>query len=246
MCELADTNGAPSEALAFAAVMDQDHNGRIRGPMNQALRALVKGVKVPAVMIGVQVRNDGEAETRLQHAIGQINSQYGTCLSTSPFEPENGLRITTIQDGRKNFYGSFEPGERIAYTVAGNWMILSSNTSSLKKLMTQRTGGKKAWELGSSSSATASAWVNLDGLGKTLKTAAGAAKLATMLDASTEISATREALDQAGLIAAILRELKQAQLTADSSRPGFRMNLVVGALSVAPKTIKEPPNPDSL
>ncbi|MEI6563434.1 MAG: hypothetical protein WCO42_03895 [bacterium] len=227
--ELADTNNAPSHALAFTAILDQDHNGRIRGPMGQKLRALVKGVKVPTVLVGFQVRDEADADSRIRHAVEQLNSRYGLSLATSLFESENGLRLTSIQENRKNFYGSFEPGERAAYAVTGNWLILASNASSLKKLLTQPANGKTIWEVAPSSSASASGWANLNGIGQTLKTTAGVAKLAALFDASSEAPATRETLDQVGIAAAILRELNQAQMTVNASQTGFQLKLVIGS-----------------
>jgi hypothetical protein len=74
----------------------------------------------------------------------------------------------------------------------------------------------------------ASAWANLDGVGQTLKNVAGVAKLAAMLDSSSESQPWREVLDQSGAITGVLRELKQARLTMQSVPGGFRLNLVIG------------------
>jgi len=139
----------------------------------------------------------------------------------------SGLGLTLIQYSRKGFYGSFESVERVAYAVRGNWLLIASNGSILKNLLSQPTAaGKNDWRLADMS--TASTWANLSGIGQTLKNAAGVAKLATLLDSSSGSQTLREKLDQAGTAAAVLRELGQANLTVRSSDTGFQLKLVIG------------------
>jgi len=227
--ELADDNGVPTNALAFIALLDQEHNGRVRGPINKNLRGLIKGVKAPTLLLGMEVQNDAEADKRISQALDKLNSLYGMELQAAPFEPESGLRMSLIQDARKSFYGSFEPEERVAYAVRGNWLIIASNGAILKKLLSQQdSDGKNGWVLDPASQSTASAWANLNGIGQTLKNAAGLAKLATLLDSSNGSQAMREKMDRAGTVAAILRELGQANLTVHSSPSGFQLTMMIG------------------
>jgi len=228
--ELADTNGAPTNALAFLALLDQNHNGRIRGPINKNLRGLIKGVKAPTLLLGLQVQSDAEADKRIGQTLTKLNSQYGMELIAGPFEPDSGLRITSIQDNRKSFYNSFDPEERVAYTVRGNWLLLASNGAILKKLLSGQptTEGPNDSKLDPASMPTAIAWANLNGIGQTVKNAVGLAKLATLLDSSNGSHALREKLDQAGSVAAVLRELGQANLTMQSSTTGIQLKLIIG------------------
>lgn len=227
--ELADDAGTPAHALAFVALLDQDHNGRIRGPINKNLRGLIKGVKAPTILMGLQVQTDAEADKRIGQTLAKLNSQYGLELMAGPFEPESGLRITSIQDVRKSFYNSFESEERVAYVVRGNWLIIASNGAILKKLLTQQPAeGKNNWKLDPVTLPAAAVWANLNGIGQTLKNAAGVAKLAAMLDTSEGSQTLHEKLDQAGTVAAVLRELGQANLSVHSTDTGFKLELVVG------------------
>lgn len=227
--ELAATNETPAHALAFIALLDQDHNGRVRGPINKNLRALIKGVKAPTVLIGLQIQSDAEADKRIGQTLEKLNSQFGTGLVAGPFEPGGGLRITSIRDAGKSFYGSFEPEEQAAYVVRGNWLILASNGAILKRLLTHPiTENKNDWKLDPVALPSASAWANLNGIGQTLKNAAGLAKLATLLDSSNGSQALREKLDLAGTVAAVLRELNQANLTIHPTATGFQLKFVIG------------------
>ncbi len=228
--ELADPSGAPSNALAFFALLDQDHNGRIRGPINKNLRGLIKGVKAPTLLLGMQIKSDAEADERVAQTLSKLNSQFGMELTAGPFEPENGLRITSIYDARKSFYASFEPEERVAYSVRGNWLLLASNGAILKKMLSEPAAeGKSSWTIDPAAEPAATAWANLNGIGQTVKNIAGVAKLVTMLNSSNGSQALREQLDQAGAVALVLRELDQAKLTMHSSPQGYRLKLEIGA-----------------
>lgn len=228
--EFANSTDAPTNALAFVALLDQDHYGRVRGPMNKTMKALMsKGVKVPTLLAGLQVKSDAEADKRINQMLAKLNSQYGLELVAGPFEPESGLRMTSIQDARKSFYGSFELQERVAYAARGNWLILASNGSILKKILSQPPReGKSEWTLDATEMPAATAWANLNGIAQTLKNAVAIAKLGTMLDSSEKSQSRRTILDQAGLATAVLRELDQANLTVQSAPTGFQVKLVIG------------------
>lgn len=227
--EIFEQTGSPSNALAFIALLDQAHNGRVRGPINKNLRGLIKGVKAPTLLLGLQIESDAEADKRIEQVLAKLNSQYGRELMAVPFEPESGLRMTSIQDGRKGFYASFEPEERAAYTVRDKWLLIASNGAILKKLLSQQEpDGKNFWTFDPSADITAGAWANLNGIGQTLKNVSGLAKLATMLDSSSNSQVLRDQLDQVGAIATVLRELGQANLTLKSTATGFRFNFKIG------------------
>ncbi len=227
--DLIAPNGATPQAYVFAALLDQNHSGRIRGPINKNLRGLIKGVKAPTLLVGLPIQSDAEADKRIGQALEKLNSQYGTALVAGPYEPDSGLRITSILDNRKSFYGSFEPEERVAYAVRGNWLLLASNGGILGKFLNQpATEEKINLKLDSTPAPTAMAWANLNGIGQTVKNVAGLAKLATLLDSSDRSQALRGKMDQAGKVAAVLRELGQANLTMDSSTTGVHLKLIIG------------------
>ena len=228
---LTDASNTPTNALAFVALLDQDHNGRIRGPINKNLRGLIKGVKAPTLLLGIQVKDDAEADKRINQSLAMLNSQFGLELSAGPYAPDGSLRMTSIQGKRNSFYGTFEPEECVAYTVRDNWLILASNGTILQKLLSQPSAsGLNDWKLDGGLPPTAIAWANLNGVGLTLKNAAGVAKLATLLDSSEKSKTLRSQLDQAGIVASVLRELKEAKMTLQAGNNGFRLKLMIGDL----------------
>lgn len=232
--EFVTTDTAPPDALAFVALLDQKHYGRVRGPMNKTMKALLsKGVKVPTLLIGMQIQSDAEADKRINQMLARLNSQYGMDLVAGPFDRESGLRMTSIGDARKSFYGSFEADERVAYAARGNWFIIASNGSILKMLLSQESSeGNSEWPGASDATSDAMAWAHFDGIGQTIKNGIALAKLGTMLDSSEKEESRRAMLDQAGWMTAVLTELHRAELTMKSTPMGLRARLVIGREAV--------------
>ncbi|MEI6789193.1 MAG: hypothetical protein WCL49_12015 [bacterium] len=225
---LFDTQDAPTNALAFVALLDQQHNGRLRGPMGSTLRAFMKGVKTPTLLLGIQVGGGDAADTRVQHAIALLNSQYNLSLVLRPISMENGTVLTLIEESRKNFYGSFEPDECVAYTVLGDWLILSSNASVLKTLVPPAHQGNPAWGSLSRPGPSALGWINLESIAPTVKNAAGVMKLATLFSSSEQSVIIRDTLNQAGIWADVLRVLDQAKFTINARDSEVEARLVIG------------------
>ena len=225
---LLDPQGTPSDALAFVALLDQQHNGRLRGPMGSTIRAFVKGVKTPTLLLGIQAGNRDVADSRIQQAITRLNSQYNLSLVLRSITMENGTELTLIEESRKSFYGSFEPDERVAYTVSGDWLILSSNASVLKTLIPPTHQGNPAWGSPSKSGPCGLGWINLESIAPTVKNAAGVLKLATLFSSSDQSEKMRDILNQTGVLADILRTLGQAKITINSQDSGIEARLVIG------------------
>ncbi len=226
---LFDPAGAPPDALAYLALLDNDHNGRLRGPMGATLRALIKGVKTPTLLLGIQVGSQEEADRRIGRIISQLNSQYNSGLTTRPIESENGSRLTLIEETRKkSFYGSFESGERVGYVMADDWLLLASNSSVLSKLIGAPPSGAAPWGSMLSDSPTALAWGNLESLAPTVRNIAGVLKLGTLMNSSDDSKGIREILDQAGICANVLGTFGQASASSVSSNGLTRISLTIG------------------
>lgn len=225
---LFDTHGATSNALAFVALLDQDHNGRLRGPMGATLRGFIKGVKTPTLLVGLQVGSQEAADIRIKQVINTLNSQYNLSLALHQINTEEGTGITLIEETRKSFYGSFEPDERIAYAMSGDWLILASNAAVLRRVMAPSPEGVPAWGPLSSPGPCALGWVNLASIAPTVKNAAGVMKLATLFSSSAQAATIRESLNQAGIWTDVLRTLGQAKITLDATGPTLHTKMVIG------------------
>lgn len=226
--QLAGTNGVDPEALAFLALLDQNHNGRLRGPLGSSLGALIKGVKTPTLLIGMQLGSASEANARVQTVIGELNSRYDYTLKTAPWEAAGDTGITLIEELRKNFYGSFEPGERVAYAMADDWFILASNAQVLKQLLESTPNVAPPVIESSGANPSAITHLQLDSLSQTVKTMAGVLKLAALFNTSQEVVQARDSLNQAGTWANVLGSFGEAHATMSTSGTVFKIQVVIG------------------
>lgn len=224
--QLADNTEAPPNALAFAAVLNQDYNGRLRGPLGSTLRAFVKGVKTPTLLAGIQIGNEAVSRERIQQLLTRINSQYQVNLSAAPSEDSGSPRITLIQDSGHSFYGMFEPEERIAYATAEGWLILASNATVLRKLLNDRPPPSPASAAGYGE-ASAIARVRLEGISQTVRNTAGVLKLATLFNSSANSPQLRDQLNNVGRWADVLHTLGEAQATMETTNAMCRVHLLI-------------------
>lgn len=224
--EFTEPGNAAQDAAAFIAILDSKHNGRLRGPLGGALRAFIKGVKTPTLLVGLQVGTREEADTRMRRLIDQLNRRYALAL-VSKEEPElNGL--VTIQQPGKSFYGSFETGERIASTTVEGWLILASNAAVLKQILETPDTQQPQIPVPDPSGPAALAHIQLDSLSQTVRNVAGVLKLAALFTGSPEMAAARGTLDQAGTWADVLQKLEEANFSVRTSGDVFNARMEIG------------------
>lgn len=227
--EFTEPGNAAPDAAAFIALLDPKHNGRLRGPLGGTLRAFIKGVKTPTLMIGMQVGNREEADTRIRRLIDQLNRRYALALVSTVESELNGL--ATIQQPGKTFYGSFEPGECIAFTTVDGWLVLASNASVLKQILEAPDHQKPQTPISDTSGPAALAHIQFDSLSQTVRTVAGVLKLASLFAGSPEMTAARGTLDRAGTWADVLQKLEEANISVRTSGDIFKARMEIGKAS---------------
>jgi hypothetical protein len=227
--QLTDTHEAPTNALAFLALLNREHSGRIRGALGKSVAALVgKGLRVPTLVIGVQVRDANEGSARINRMVEVLNSRYGWSLAARTVESA-GRPITLIAETRNNVYGKFEPDEQVAYTMLDNWLILASNAAMLQRLLNRPPQtGEETWARPSASDASASAWVDLNRCGKTLKEALAATQLAMMVGGSEGSTTTGTTLDAAREWIERVQVLEQATASMTTTGAVSKMSVIIG------------------
>lgn len=195
-----------TNAMVFAAILNRAHCGRIRGPLGDSLTPFLKGLRVPTLVVGLQVQDAGEASRRVMESLDCINSRYGLGLIPHPVGA-SGTTITLIEESRKNLYGRFEPDERVAWTFRDGWMIFGSNASMLKQLLSVSSAATNTASapavvfpaLAPGGTADASLWLNTPETSRLFKDAISAVTLSLLIRNPEGTQETRRRLDTAKL-----------------------------------------------
>ncbi len=224
----------PSNAVAMAAILDQQHCSRIRGPLGPTLGQLMKGLKVPTLILGYEVGSPDEADARMGRALDQINVRYNAGLIQHPV-PAGSRTLTLIEETRSGFYSKFEPDERVAYVVCDGWMFLCSNVAVLKKLLAagdnrgDEPAGPAAWLASATRSpSTAAAWIDLNAGAKTVKDLAGAAQLIALMVNAKDSVQLRKTLSGWRQAADLLKPFEVAEASVTCSNGLTRLTVVLG------------------
>jgi hypothetical protein len=229
--ELTDVRGAPTNALAFLALLNRDHSGRIRGALGKSVALLVgKGLRVPTLMVGLQLNDQREASTRINRMVAVINARYGSSLETRAVTIGE-REVTLIAESRNNFYGKFEPGEQVACAVVDRWLILSSNASILRRLLERdstKAGDEKGDDEHAGAEASAYAWADVNRLGKTMKEALAVTQLAMMAGNSPNSKDTQSSLETVREWIERAQHLEQVSVSMKSMGSGTQMDVVIG------------------
>jgi hypothetical protein len=225
-----DPQDAAPDALAFVAVLNRNHSGRIKAALGKSVSAFVgKGLRVPTILVGIQVRRASDAAGRMNRTLGALNSRYGLALTAQPTRIDE-ANVMTISDARKSFYGKFEPREQVAYTVQDDWMIIASNAEILGRLLNRSASSSDAPGGGMPvvSDVCAMAWVDLNGCGKTFKEAIAAGQLALMLNESGRSADVRRTLNAATEWIDRLQGFEEAAIAMKSAAGGTSLDLRLG------------------
>lgn len=181
--DLTGSRTAAPTSLAFIALLDRGHSGRVRGPFGKTLASLIKGLRTPALAAGWTAPNPQARKTGLQSALATLNTTYGFALAAQEVEGTAG-DLTLIESRGKDLYGKFEPEERIAGAASEGWFVMASHAGVLKRLLAERSsggGGVPDWEpLCRNPGTAAFLWADMRAADKTFKEALAATTLAML------------------------------------------------------------------
>lgn len=233
------TNSTPS--LAFVSILNREYSGRIRGPLGGTMAQFVKGLRVPTILLGVQVQDAEDASRRISSILDRLNSRYGLGLIAHPVHTPN-LDVTIIEESHKNIYKKFEPDERVAWAYSRGWMFLASNAAILKRLMAAATSAEASPADPRSASsppcailtttatpADASLWINAASTGQLIKDAVSAAMIALMVSDSDGSQTTREKLETVKQWAERAQAIRDISASANASNGVTRLNVTIRA-----------------
>jgi len=199
--------GAAEEACVFAGLFSGDYSGRILG------------LKVPTLMVGVEVKDPVRVPGMVEDMLDGLNAQYGWALiprrasvdghslQGTPDEALTEGGIVMLDSTREGIYGSLRPRERPAFTSKEGWLVFSSNMEALVKLVNRQTGGLRPVTAASDTNAkwfkgmaeregSAYAWLDLEPTSRALKNAMAVYSLVLMVQKAEGNAKTRESLER--------------------------------------------------
>ncbi len=204
-----------TNALAFAAILNREHCGRIRGPISDTLTPFLKGLRVPTLVFAIQATDSKEAASRIMKTLDRLNSRYGLGLIPHNLQTAAG-GLTLIEETRRNLYGRFEPDERIAWTFRDGWLIVFSNAAVLKRRLATPADDASlslpAWKT-LLEPADSAAWFNIPRTTRLFKDAIAAITLSLVFRNPEGTRETRAKLDVAGQWMSRLADLGEAATT---------------------------------
>ncbi|MFH1969772.1 MAG: hypothetical protein ABIJ53_05590, partial [Verrucomicrobiota bacterium] len=161
-----DTNG-----LVLALFTGEYGGGYGRKPLRMS---------IPALMAFTRVRRPDSVHRIISRELDLLNARYRLGLIQDPVPLTVGAQtIYTIEITSNNKLAALEAKDRPAYTLVGDWLIVSSQAGSLAKLMQrfQKLGNKTpptpaSWHgVMSAKNISGLIWLDLDAGGKTVQLA---------------------------------------------------------------------------
>lgn len=226
-----------TNALVFAAILDRNHCGRIRGPISDSLTPFLKGLRVPTLVLGIQATDAMDASRRLMQTLDTLNARFGLGLIPHNIQA-TGETITLIEETRKNLYGRFEPDERVAWMFRDGWVILFSNAAVLKRRLTappsETSPSSIRWDI-LTTNAEAMAWLNVNHTSRLLKDAISAITLSLLFRNPDGTRETRAKLDTAGKWMARFESVGQASSVVRSTNGWIILELDASSAPIAPQ-----------
>ena len=191
------------DARVALCLLSREYVARIRGPLGSGLASLVKGLKVPSLLVAVERAAGASAEPRIRSALDTLNGARHFGLVPHPVQFDGG-GLTMIDETQKNLYAQFEPEERISYAEADGWLLLCSNMSILRRLLTEHgaaaaqaeAGARATWALSGQPDAGTAVYAcgNLRGAARTVSDAISATLLVLLMRDAEGTQATRRQL----------------------------------------------------
>jgi hypothetical protein len=137
-------------------------------------------MSIPALMAFIRVRQPESIRRTIGRELDLINARHRLGLIQDPSPLTVGTQtIYTIEITSNNILATLEAEDRLAYTLVGDWLIVSSQAGSLAKLMQrfQKLGNETpltpvVWHgMMSAKNTSGLVWLDLDAGGKTVQLA---------------------------------------------------------------------------
>ncbi|MCE9613058.1 MAG: hypothetical protein K8T26_02205 [Lentisphaerae bacterium] len=197
----------------------------------------IMGFKVATLMLGMQLTDAAAAEVAIGGALDAFNGQFNTTLiRRGGGVPGAETGVTTVESVRRGPLSSLGPGEQLSYAVVDGWLIISSNSDALSRVLAERgAGGTPAWarELAARRGG-AMGWVDLaDAADALTKIAAMQDLLAIARGQGREPSVARRRLALAQSWLGELRSMERLRLWTETRQGDYWVQFQLGPSSTS-------------
>jgi hypothetical protein len=180
-----------SDVLA-ASLLTGDYGGRL------------KGIKIPALVAGIPVRDGEAALSWAAGALDRLNARYRWGLIPQEL-PTAGGRVFAVAGTGEGAYAALAPEEQAAYALCDGWLLLASNAQALQKLVERYAreeslleAGPARWKHGLNEiQAPCYGWIDLARGGKTLRLAVTTYSLKLLMEDPRGSQKPRQRLNEA-------------------------------------------------
>ncbi|MDD5703553.1 MAG: hypothetical protein PHU23_16090 [Dehalococcoidales bacterium] len=199
-----------------------------------ALSGRVLGIKLPAVMTGVCVKDDSNTVAKTSETVDTLNALYKTSLI--PRREEVGGRTVIALDStrQQGVYDSIAPTDKPAITIRDGWLVISSSLGTLTNVVCgvgQRDAvNTQLWGRGIAdvSNCAGYAWVNLESAGESVRNAIAAYSLILIAQNAANTLETRRKLAILQTWINIVKPLKKAELKLFIHEQQFELSFKFG------------------
>jgi len=194
-----------------------------------------KGIRVPTVMAGIPVEDEGAAVSEAIGWLDRLNAHYQWGLI--PHHTRVGDTTVRIVEGTgDNIYSSLRLDEKAAFAVRDGWFILSSNSDSLIRLLENAQSelppgaeSRVPWVRAiDEASAPAYAWVDAARGSRTFIIAIGAYSLKLLMQDPEKTMPLRERLNQAKRWIDALEPMGVVRVWLDAEGEDVRVRFRIG------------------
>lgn len=160
----------------------------------------VKGIRIPSLVLAIQTSDRDACMRAVNSALDRLNAEYrlGAILRGT-----GSGDVFRIDVSREHPYGRLADGERAGIALTEDWLVLSSSSSALERLVQRYAAAGAAADKTSLSrvspsdeGAAASAWIDLEKGGKTAKLALTAYSLKLIFSGSDQADETLASINE--------------------------------------------------
>ena len=203
MAETFEKAAAPEggRACGFICLLGGEYRSRLRSLLPPDYSGPLKGLPAPVFMVGVRIADPVNAQALAGWVVDSLNAKYRLGIFPWPMSAGN-YEVFGLEGTGEDQYSKLSVDERCAFSVCDGWLVFSTCTEALLKIVArfQRDESKQeaascrwlmAYEAAETNRPVAFLWSDLDDACVTLKDGLGLWRLALAETENSESAKVR-------------------------------------------------------